>query len=102
MVGHGGSSASSYLVDPTSPIPSHCASIAVTSTLRVNPYSLVLCSLYCVTVIIINNKSPFTTTCTHCTILQTHRVNSVPHLSTQEDSLYTGQTEIIESWVCVV
>ena len=35
MVGHGGSSAGSYLTDPTSPIPSHCASIAVTSTLRV-------------------------------------------------------------------
>ena len=35
MVGHGGSSASSYLADPTSPIPSHCASVA-TSTLRVN------------------------------------------------------------------
>ena len=35
MVGHGGSSASSYLTDPTSPIPSHCASIVVTSTLRV-------------------------------------------------------------------
>ena len=34
MVGHGGSSAGSYLADPTSPIPSHCASIAVTS--RVN------------------------------------------------------------------
>ena len=36
MVGHGGSSAGSYIVDPTSPIPSHCASIVVTSTLRVN------------------------------------------------------------------
>ena len=47
MLGHGGSSAGSYLADPTSPIPSHCAviypvskcpsaSIAVTSTLRVN------------------------------------------------------------------
>ena len=36
MVGHGGSSAGSYLVDPTSPIPSHCASIVATSTLRVN------------------------------------------------------------------
>ena len=36
MVGHGGSSAGSYLTDPTSPIPSHCASIVVTSTLRVN------------------------------------------------------------------
>ena len=36
MVGHGGSSVSSYLADPTSPIPSHCASIVVTSTLRVN------------------------------------------------------------------
>ena len=36
MVRHGGSSAGSYLADPTSPIPSHCASIIATSTLRVN------------------------------------------------------------------
>ena len=36
MVGHEGSSAGSYLTDPTPPIPSHCASIVVTSTLRVN------------------------------------------------------------------
>ena len=36
MVGHGGSSAGWYLADPTSPINSHCASIVVTSTLRVN------------------------------------------------------------------
>ena len=47
MVRHGGSSAGSYLADPTSPIPSHCvvtilfkkcpsASIVVTSTLTVN------------------------------------------------------------------
>ena len=36
MVGPGGSSAGSYLADPTSPIPSHCASIVVTSTLGVN------------------------------------------------------------------
>ena len=35
MVGHGGSSAGSYLADPTSPIPSHCASVIATSTLRV-------------------------------------------------------------------
>ena len=46
MVGHGGSSAGSYLADTTSHIPSHCAVIivfkkcpgvsdAVTSTLRV-------------------------------------------------------------------
>ena len=46
MLGHGGSSAGSYLADPTSPIPSHCAvitpvskcpsaSIVVTSTVRV-------------------------------------------------------------------
>ena len=34
MVGHGGNT--SYLADPTSPIPSHSASIVVTSTLRVN------------------------------------------------------------------
>ena len=36
MVGHGGSSAGSYLADPTSPIPSHCAPIAATSAVRVN------------------------------------------------------------------
>ena len=44
MLGHGGSCAGSYLADPTSPIPSHCAviilfqsaSIAVTGTVRVN------------------------------------------------------------------
>ena len=47
MLGHGGSSAGSYLADPTSPIPSHCAvhypvskccsaSIAVTGTVRIN------------------------------------------------------------------
>ena len=35
MVGLGGSSAGSYLADPTSPIPSHCASIIATNTLRV-------------------------------------------------------------------
>ena len=35
MVRHGGSSAGSYLADPTSPIPSHCAAIVATSTLRV-------------------------------------------------------------------
>ena len=41
MVGHGGSSVGSYLADPTSPIPSHCASIVATSTLRVKkPHSL--------------------------------------------------------------
>ena len=31
MVGHGGSSAGSYLADPTSPIPSHCAAIKIAS-----------------------------------------------------------------------
>ena len=36
MVGHGRSSAGSYLADPTSPIPSLCASIVATSTVRVN------------------------------------------------------------------
>ena len=41
-----GSSAGSYLADPTSPIPSHCASIVVTSTLGVNQEYLVqVCSV---------------------------------------------------------
>ena len=39
MVGHGGSSASSYLANPTSPISSHCAPVVMTSTLRVNAFS---------------------------------------------------------------
>ena len=52
MVGHGGSSAGSYLADPASCIPSHCASIVPTSTVRVKSFSyiwivwvLVLCCL---------------------------------------------------------
>ena len=46
MVGHGGSSAGSYLGDPTSLIPSHCASIVAASTLRVNQVN-VSCFRYC-------------------------------------------------------
>ena len=42
MVGHGESNAGTYLADPTSPIPSHCASVVMTSTVRVN----VKCSTY--------------------------------------------------------
>ena len=45
MVGHGGSSAGSYLADPTSPIPSHCASIVATSTVRVMLLKLLLLGL---------------------------------------------------------
>ena len=44
MVRHVGSSAGSYLADPTSPIPSHCSSIATTSTIRVDTIpSLLYC-----------------------------------------------------------
>ena len=38
--GMGGSSAGSYLTDPTSPIPSYCASIVTTSTVKVKWNSL--------------------------------------------------------------
>ena len=53
MVGHGGSSAGSYLADPTSPIPSHCASIVATSTVRVEAMLYCICTLnehesYCI------------------------------------------------------
>ena len=48
MVGHGGSSAGSYVADPTSLIPSHCASIVVTSTLRVNASLYYMQQCYCV------------------------------------------------------
>ena len=48
MVGHGESSAGSYLADPTSPIPSHCVYIVATSTLRVkNIISLFFLLYYC-------------------------------------------------------
>ena len=43
MVEHGGSSAGSYLADPTSPIPSHCASIVVTNTVGVK-VACIMCS----------------------------------------------------------
>ena len=59
MVGHGGSSAGSYLANPTSPIPCHCASIVVTNTLRVKISFLLLqkqtLSPYC-----INSRNPLT------------------------------------------
>ena len=38
----GESSAGSYLADPTSPIPSHCASVVTTSTVRVKGISYVI------------------------------------------------------------
>ena len=54
MVGHGGSSAGSYLANPTSTIPSHCvviilcpsASAVVASTLGVNNYLYHLATYY--------------------------------------------------------
>ena len=52
MVGHGGSSAGSYLADPTSPIPSHCASIVVTSTVRVN-------QAHITSLVIVSKNSPW-------------------------------------------
>ena len=67
MVGHGGSSTGSYLADSTSPIPSHCASIVMTSTLRVNftyftwgkPWCICMCVLYpCWGDLIVHDVSP--------------------------------------------
>ena len=49
MVGHGGSSADSYLADPTSSIPSHCTPIVVTSTFNQLILSLLVFSLVDVT-----------------------------------------------------
>ena len=39
MLGHGGSSAGSYLADPTSPIPSHCAVIILFQSVPVHQLS---------------------------------------------------------------
>ena len=39
MLGHGGSSAGSYLADPTSPIPSHCAVITLFQSVSVHQLS---------------------------------------------------------------
>ena len=57
MVGHGGSSAGSYLADATSPIPSHCASIAATSTLRVKLLQVTLFVLTYIMYVIFSRKS---------------------------------------------
>ena len=61
MVGHGGSSAGSYLADPTSPIPSHCASIVATSTLRVNLEAdlYILAALYIMMIWSIDSEDMF-------------------------------------------
>ena len=39
MLGHGGSSAGSYLADPTFPIPSHCAVIILFQSVPVHQLS---------------------------------------------------------------
>ena len=92
MVGHGGSSAGSYLADTTSPIPSHCASIVATSTSRVNIYPMSffssiklpsVCSC-CVTCIISASashcaKKPVTTMLTYpwkCTVLHCNHLGN--------------------------
>ena len=47
MLGHGGSSASSYLADPTSPIPSHCTVIILFKSVPVNQLSRLALSEVC-------------------------------------------------------
>ena len=69
MVGHGGSSAGSYLTDPTSPIPSHCASIVATSTVRVD-----LC-------VVIGEKSPPIQMCPAWYVLHSFAVGKLYHHS---------------------
>ena len=39
LLGHGGSSAGSYLADPTSPIPSHCTVIILFQSVAVHQLS---------------------------------------------------------------
>ena len=39
LLGHGGSSAGSYLADPTPPIPSHCAVIILFQSVAVHQLS---------------------------------------------------------------
>ena len=68
MVGHGGSSAGSYLADPTSPIPSHCTSIVATSTLRVKP---LLSNL-----LLKNNAVLLNLSTTYCVVIQ-HELHSL-------------------------
>ena len=43
MLGHGGSSAGSYLADPTSPIPLHCAVIILVQSVPVHQLSRLKC-----------------------------------------------------------
>ena len=55
MVRQGGSSAGSYLADPTSPIPFHCASIVATSTVIVKIHAWTVYMLVCT---VVNNDLP--------------------------------------------
>ena len=79
MVGHGGSSTGSYLADPTSPIPSHCASIVTTSTLKVN----YLLSVYMTWVMLIHDTAQHKKVSNHhanlpwkCTVLHCNHLGN--------------------------
>ena len=78
---HGGSSAGSYLADPTSPIPSHCALIVATSTLRVNSVAIAIhhCSHSSIFVMGLLNVimlcSWLTVFCWHCRLHYAHIVH---------------------------
>ena len=82
MVGHGGSSAGSYLADPTSPIPSHCASIVVTSTVRVKSAQLLPRDMLIIIYQLLTSRSLLTT-------LQTIFFPTVPLPPWNSPSLYS-------------
>ena len=46
MLGHGGSSAGSYLADPTSPIPSHCAVIILFQSVALSNMVFLMSCIY--------------------------------------------------------
>ena len=91
MVGHGGSSAGSYLADPTSLIPSHCASIVATSTLRVKNTSVHL------TAIIICQDVPFL--CEFPALLALHKKSTMHQvttmLATSKNVLLPGHNHLL-------
>ena len=77
MVGHGGSSAGSYLADPTSPIPSHCASIVVTSTVRV---SIIPCVKSCSKGLLLDDHVSIRVPASACIMTKHHMLRTLPYL----------------------
>ena len=98
MVVHGGSSAGSYLANPTSSIPSHCASIVVTNTVRVNliAHSIKGHSCFCT-----RKQSKVKYSWQHCHEVMHQKVNDLFALLTSPSSSCASKVAIVSPRTCV-